>query len=66
MIIFGLKNAPKTFQCIMNIVLFDLLDTCIVIYLDNLLIFNRTVEEHGKHWILYLFAWYKGIRMQLW
>ena len=30
----------------MNTVFFDLLDTCVVIYLDDLLIFSKTVAEH--------------------
>ena len=30
----------------MNHVLFDLLDSCILVYLDNVLIFSRNYEEH--------------------
>ena len=30
----------------MNMVFFDLLDTCVVIYLDDLLIFSKTVVEY--------------------
>ena len=30
----------------MNTVFFDLLDTCVVIYLDDLLIFSKSVAEH--------------------
>ena len=30
----------------MNTVFFDLLDTCVVIYLDDLLIFSKTIVEH--------------------
>ena len=30
----------------MNTVFFDLLDTCVVIYLDDLLIFSKTIAEH--------------------
>ena len=32
----------------MNTVFFDLLDSCVVIYLDDLLVFSKTVEEHRK------------------
>ena len=30
----------------MNYVLFDLLDDYVIVYLDNILIFNRTKEDH--------------------
>ena len=30
----------------MNHVFFDLLDGCVIVYLDNILIFSRTKEEH--------------------
>ena len=30
----------------MNHVFFDLLDDCTIVYLDNILIFSRTKEEH--------------------
>ena len=39
---FGLSNAPSAFQCLMNKVFSDLLDMCVVIYLDNIL-------EHKEH-----------------
>ena len=30
----------------MNYMLFDLLDDCVIVYIDNILIFSRTKEEH--------------------
>ena len=42
----GLTNAPSTFERVMNHVFFDLLDDCVIVYLDNTLIFSRTKEEH--------------------
>ena len=43
---FGLTNAPAAFQCLMNNIFLDLLDICILIYLDDILIYSDTLEEH--------------------
>ncbi|GJP46517.1 hypothetical protein CLOM_g5794, partial [Closterium sp. NIES-68] len=45
---FGLTNAPSMFQLTMNEVFRPLLDNCIVVYLDDILIFNTTRELHLK------------------
>src|SRR5271167_1307513 len=46
---FGLCNAPAMFQAFMNDIFRDLLDTCVVVYLDDILVYSRTPEEHEKH-----------------
>ncbi|GBG64088.1 hypothetical protein CBR_g40537 [Chara braunii] len=46
---FGPCNAPGTFQHAMNKIFHDYLDKFIVVYLDDILIFSRTVEEHAEH-----------------
>ncbi|GBG87457.1 hypothetical protein CBR_g45515 [Chara braunii] len=46
---FGLCNAPGTFQHAMNKIFHEYLNKFIVVYLDDILIFSRTVEEHAEH-----------------
>ena len=43
---FGLSNAPATFMGLMIEVFRPLLDKSVVIYLDDILIFSRTWEDH--------------------
>ncbi|GBG64002.1 hypothetical protein CBR_g40247 [Chara braunii] len=43
---FGLCNAPGTFQHVMNRIVHDYF---VVVYLDGILIFSMTVEEHAAH-----------------
>ncbi|GJE99152.1 polyprotein [Phanerochaete sordida] len=46
---FGLSNAPATFQAFIQDTLRDYLDVFCVVYLDDILIFSRTQEEHDQH-----------------
>lgn len=45
---FGLKSAPNTFQRIIQRVLGDLLFDNVITYLDDIIIFNKTMEQHCK------------------
>ena len=46
---FGLTNAPATFCNLMNDVLFDYLDVFVVVYLDDIVVYSKTLTEHEKH-----------------
>lgn len=43
---FGLKNAPATFQRLINYVLRDFINKICVVYLDDILIFSTSFQEH--------------------
>ena len=46
---FGLTNTPMVFQWFMNDIFSDLLDVCVVIYLDDILIYSNNMSEHHQH-----------------
>jgi hypothetical protein len=46
---FGLTNAPAYFMNIMNKVFMDELDKCVVVFIDDILVFSKTAEEHEEH-----------------
>ena len=43
---FGLPNAPATFQCLMQSCLGNLHWQYCIIYLDDIIVFSKTPEEH--------------------
>ena len=46
---FGLTGAPGFFQTLMNIIFRPYLDKFILVYLDDILIYSKTKEEHLNH-----------------
>ncbi|GBG78809.1 hypothetical protein CBR_g28033 [Chara braunii] len=46
---FGLTNAPTTFQAAMTTKFRDLLDRTVLIYLDDILVYSQTLDEHLEH-----------------
>lgn len=46
---FGLTNAPAVFQRFVNTVFADLLDRNVIVYMDDLLIYSNSLEEHREH-----------------
>ena len=46
---FRLSNAPVAFQRFINEVLRDLMDICTVGYLDNILVYLDSLEDHRDH-----------------
>jgi len=45
----GLCNAPSTFMELMNNTFFDMLNKSVLCFLDDILIFSKTREEHLAH-----------------
>jgi hypothetical protein len=63
---FGLCNAPATFHRMMNYILRDFLHKFINVYLNDVCIYSRTLEEHLKHMRLVLQRFKKeGLKFRL-
>ncbi|GBG83693.1 hypothetical protein CBR_g37494 [Chara braunii] len=46
---FGLTNAPTTFQAAMTTEFRHMLDIFVLIYLDDILVYNRSLDKHVEH-----------------
>jgi hypothetical protein len=46
---FGLTNAPGTFMHLMHQTFREMLDEFVLVFLDDILIYSKTLEEHERH-----------------
>ncbi len=46
---FRLCNAPLTFTTLMNSIIYEKLDEFMIIYINDILVYSKTIEEHVKH-----------------
>jgi hypothetical protein len=46
---FGLTNAPSHFMCLLNSVFMLELDKFVIIWIDDILVYLKTMEEHEEH-----------------
>ena len=46
---FGLTNATTMFCNLMNDVLYNFLDSLVAVYLDDIVIYSSTLEDHVVH-----------------
>nr|KYP60027.1 Transposon Ty3-G Gag-Pol polyprotein [Cajanus cajan] len=46
---FGVTNVPTVFMDYMNRIFWQFLDNFLVVFIDDILIYSKNPEEHGKH-----------------
>jgi hypothetical protein len=46
---FRLTNAPVVFMCLMNDIFRNYLDKFVIVFMDDILIYSKSKEEHEHH-----------------
>jgi hypothetical protein len=49
MMSFGLTNVSAYFMYLMNKVFMEYLDRFVIVFIDDILVFSKTMEEHEEH-----------------
>jgi len=47
--LFGLYNAPFTFTMSMNLIFHEKLNDFVIIYIDDILVYSKSIEKHVMH-----------------
>ena len=45
----GLTNAPAAFQHFMNDIFADMVNVCVIIYLNDILVYSDNIDQHRTH-----------------
>nr|KYP64750.1 Transposon Ty3-I Gag-Pol polyprotein [Cajanus cajan] len=46
---FGVTNVPTVFMNYMNMIFRSFLDRFVVVFIDNILVYSRSLEDHSEH-----------------